>query len=188
VQVRQVPVPLGQVEAVTDEELVRHREPDVPDRQVLDEAAVRAVEERDRGERAGRAELERPAEVVERQPGVDDVFDDQDVAPLDRDVEVLEELDRRAAARLVGAVAGQLDEVDVVDDRELPAEVDEEDDARLQRRDEEGFPAGVVLSDLGAELADPGRDLGGGEVDVADALVGGFIAWIDYEASFSPYR
>ena len=41
-----------EVEAVADEELVRHREADVADRQVVDEAPVRAVEERHRRERA----------------------------------------------------------------------------------------------------------------------------------------
>ena len=132
VQIREVSVPLVEVEAVADEELVRNGEADVPDRQVLDEAPVGAVEERHRRERARSAELERPAEVVERQAGIDDVLDDQDVATLDGGVEVLQEPDRRAAAGLVGAVARELDEVDVVDDRERAAEVDEEDDARLQ--------------------------------------------------------
>ena len=125
---------------------------------------------------------------MERQARVDDILDDQDVAPLDRGVEVLEEPDRRAAAGLVGAIARELDEVDVVDDRKCPAEVDEEDDARLQRRDEERLPSCVVLPDLGAELADPRGDLRGGEVDVADALVGGLVVETGYEASFSPYR
>ena len=50
VQVRQVPVALVQVEAVADEELVGDGEADVPDRQVVDEPAVRAVEERHRCE------------------------------------------------------------------------------------------------------------------------------------------
>jgi hypothetical protein len=188
VQVREVAVPLVQVEAVADEELVGDGEADVPDGQVLDEAPVRTVEERDRGERARGAELERAAEVVERQARVDDVLDDQDVAPLDRGVEVLEEPDRRASAGLVGAVAGELDEVDVVDDRKRAAEVDEEDDARLQRRDEERLPAGIVLPDLGAELTDPRGDLRGREVDVADPSIGGLLVETGYEASFSPYR
>jgi hypothetical protein len=52
-KVREVPVLLLDVEAVTDEELVRHREPDVLDREVADEPAVRTVEQRDRGDGAG---------------------------------------------------------------------------------------------------------------------------------------
>ena len=56
VEVGQVPVPLVDVEAVADEELVGDGEADVADRQVVDEAAVGAVEERDRRERARSAE------------------------------------------------------------------------------------------------------------------------------------
>ena len=44
VQVGQVAVALVEVEAVADEELVGDGEADVADRQVVDEAAVRAVE------------------------------------------------------------------------------------------------------------------------------------------------
>ncbi len=42
-QVGQVPEPLAELEPVADEELVRDREADVPDRQVVDEAPVRAA-------------------------------------------------------------------------------------------------------------------------------------------------
>ncbi|HEV8686460.1 MAG TPA: hypothetical protein VGQ84_04240 [Gaiellaceae bacterium] len=47
-QVGQVAVALVQIEAVPDEQLVGDREADVPDRQVLDEPSVRAVEQRRR--------------------------------------------------------------------------------------------------------------------------------------------
>ena len=119
---------------------------------------------------------------MERQPRVDDVLDDQHVAALDARVEILQELDRGAAAGLARAVAGELDEVDAVDDRERPGQIGEEDDAGLQRPDEKRRAAGVVVGDLGAELPDPGGDLRGREVDVADAVV------VRQEASFSPYR
>jgi hypothetical protein len=51
-------------------------------------------------------------------------------------------------------VAGQLDEVDLVGDRDRAREVCEEDEARLQQRDEQQVAVGVVLRDLRAELAD----------------------------------
>ena len=41
---------VAQIEAVADEELVRNGEAHVADRDVLDEAPVGPVEERDRGE------------------------------------------------------------------------------------------------------------------------------------------
>jgi hypothetical protein len=55
----------------------------------------------------------------------------------------------------VGAVvAGELDEVDPVANRDRAREVGQEDEARLQQRDEQQVAAGVVARDVGAELAD----------------------------------
>ena len=50
------------------------------------------------------------------------------------------------------AVAGELDEVERVEDRDRAREVGDEDEARLQRRHEDRLAAGVVAGDLGAEL------------------------------------
>ena len=63
---------------------------------------------------------------MHRQPGVDDVLDDQDVAAGDLGVEVLEQPDPRVAARPRPAVAGELDEVEAVRDREGAREVGDE--------------------------------------------------------------
>jgi hypothetical protein len=76
----------------------------------------------------------------------------------------------------------------VVEDRKRAREVGEEDDARLERSDEQRLPAGVVGRDLRSELLDPGRDLGGREVDLADTIVSGCEGIFGQEASFSPYR
>jgi hypothetical protein len=189
VQVGQVAVTLVHVEAVPDEELVRHGEADVANRQVLDQAAVRPVEQRHCGQRAGRAQAEGAYEVVQGQAGVDDVLHDHDVPVLDARVEVLQEPDGRGAAGLVGRVAGELDEVDLVDDRDRAREVGEKDEARLQGRDEDRLCILVVGGDLGSQLADPGRDLLRREVDLADALVmREGRAQVRQEASFRPYR
>jgi hypothetical protein len=94
------------------------------------------------------------------------------VPPLDLLVEVLEEADLRVPAGvLAGAVAGDLDEVEVVEDRRRARQVDSEDDAGLERADEQRLEVGVVARDLGAELRDARRDLVGVEVDLADAVV-----------------
>ena len=127
---------------------------------------------------AGLALGERTGEEGERQPRVDDVRDEDDVASLDRQVEILEQPD--AAAPAVG-VARELDQVDRVQDRQRPREVGEEDGTRLQRRDEHRLAAGVVGGDRGAELAHARGDLGGREVHLAGGVV-------SYEASFSRYR
>jgi hypothetical protein len=65
-------------------------------------------------------------------------------------------------------VAGELDEVDLVRDRERPGEVGKEDEARLQERDEQEVPVGIVGPDLLAQLADARPELLGAEKDLAD--------------------
>jgi hypothetical protein len=183
VEIRQVPVPLGDVEAVPDEELVGYGEADVADRQILDQAPVGPVEQGDRRQRRRLAEGERPAEVVERQAGIDDVLDDQDVAVRDLAIEVLEQADACVAAGVgVRAVARQLDEVERVQDRDRAREVGEEDEARLQWSDEERLAALVVARALLPELPDARRQLLAGEVDLADGLR------LGYDASSRRYR
>jgi hypothetical protein len=58
------------------------------------------------------------------------------------------------AAGVGAVVAGQLDEVDLVRDGNRPREVGQEDEARLQQRDEQELAALVVARDLRAELRD----------------------------------
>jgi hypothetical protein len=87
----------------------------------------------------------------------------------DLGVQVLEEADARVAARVgIRAVAGQLDEVDRVRDRQRARQVGEKDEAGLQRRDEQRLAPGVVACDLAAELGDPRRELLPRQVDLAD--------------------
>jgi hypothetical protein len=77
------------------------------------------------------------------------------VAACDLSVQILEEADARMAA-LVGArrVACELDEVQTVVDRQGAGQVRDEDDACLERRDEQRLPPFVVTGDLTPELAD----------------------------------
>src|ERR1700756_868761 len=87
--VGQVAVPLGEVEPVSDDEAVRDLESDVAHRNV-DLATVRLRQQGAdlQGRRPPRLEV--ADEVREREPGVDDVLDDEDMPALDVDVEVLE--------------------------------------------------------------------------------------------------
>jgi hypothetical protein len=105
---------------------------------------------------------------VHRQSRVDDGVDEDDVAALDLAVEVLEEADPVA----VCAVAGQLDEVEGVEDRQRLREVGEEGDAGLQRADEQRLSAAEVALELGPELADALPELVRVEEDLADPLAG----------------
>jgi hypothetical protein len=86
------------------------------------------------------------------------------VPALDLRVEVLQEADPAAVA-----VRGELEEVELVGNADGAREVGQEDEARLQRGDQDRIAASVVARDLGAELGDAAADLFAGEVDLADA-------------------
>jgi hypothetical protein len=75
------------------------------------------------------------------------------------------------AAHLRAAVPRELDEVERVQDGRRPREVGEEDEARLQRADEDRLAPLVVARDLRAELGDASRKLVGREIDLPDARV-----------------
>jgi hypothetical protein len=75
------------------------------------------------------------------------------------------------AAGVGAVVAGQLDEVDLVRERDRAREVGEEDEARLQQRDEQELAALVVARDLPAELVDAAAQLLRAEEDLADVRV-----------------
>src|SRR3990170_3083177 len=87
---REVAVALPVVEAVSDDEAVRDGEAEVIDRD-LHQPAGRLVEERADAQRGGVLPVQVADEVVEREPGVDDVLDDEDVATLNGAREVLED-------------------------------------------------------------------------------------------------
>src|SRR5690606_41261122 len=80
--IRQVPVLAGVVEAVADDELGADLEADVANVQ-LDTLDPLLHEEGGHFERFGLADPEALEEVVAGQARVDDVFDDQDVTPLE---------------------------------------------------------------------------------------------------------
>jgi hypothetical protein len=104
---------------------------------------------------------------VHREARIDHGVDEDDGAPGDLDVEVLEESDALLAAR----VPGQLDEVEVVVHRDRSREVADERDAAFQGADEQRLPPRELRRQLSAELADARADLVRIEEDLADALV-----------------
>jgi hypothetical protein len=83
------------------------------------------------------------------------------------------------AAGVGAVVARELDEVDRMGDRDCAREVGQEDEARLQQRDEQQVAAGVFARDLCAELADAGLELLGREEDLA------YTGVCDYDARSS---
>jgi hypothetical protein len=66
-----------------------------------------------------------------------------------------------------------------VGDRDRPCEIGREDERALENGDEQEVTGRVVAGDLGPELADAGRQLLPGEVDLAGAGL--------YVTRFRPY-
>ena len=91
--------------------------------------------------------------------------------PGDGDRRVLQQPDARVAAGVGAVVAGELDKVDRVRDRDCAREVGQEDEARLQQRDEQQVATGVLAGDLRAELVDASSQLVRCEKDLADSGV-----------------
>src|SRR5829696_8018518 len=167
--VGQVPVPLGVVEPVPDDEAVGDLEPHVAGAE-LHPAALGLREQRAHLERAGSARAEVAQQVLQRQARVDDVLDDEDVATLDRGVEVLEDADDPRGLRR-RAIGGDGHEVDLARDVERPHEIRQEEDGALEHADEERLAALVVLRDLSAQLSDATGQLVGLDQDLADGGV-----------------
>jgi hypothetical protein len=80
------------------------------------------------------------------------------------------------AAGVGAVVARELDEVDRVRDRDRARQVGQEDDTRLQQRDEQQVTAGVVAGDVRAELTNARLQFLGCEKDLAYTRVGDYDA------------
>jgi hypothetical protein len=75
------------------------------------------------------------------------------------------------AAHRGAAIAGELDEVERVRDRDRAREVGKEDEARLERADEQRLTALEVPRNLRPELRDTRGQLVGREIDLADPRI-----------------
>ena len=153
---RQMAELAGIVETVSDDEFVLDLEADIFDLDV-DLPPARLAQQA-RGSQALRvSRSEHVLEIVQRQTGVDDVFDDNDVAALQRGVEVLEKPHLAGALRR-GAVARNGDEVERHGARRHGArEVGEKHERTLQHGDEmQRLAVGIVRVDLRGHFVDAG--------------------------------
>ena len=105
------------------------------------------------------------------------------MAAVDGRVEVLQQPDPGVAARRGTGVARELDEVEMVVDGDRARQVGDEEEAPLERPDQQRLPSAVVGGDLLPELRDARADLLRGQVDLADPVVDA-----GYEASSRRYR
>src|SRR5580658_6805859 len=149
----EVAVALGHIEAVAHDELGWNGEADVLEVE-LDPLLALLDQEGADLDALGLARVEIAAQVVEREPAVDDVLHHQHVTTLELGVEVLD--DAHHARGLGGApVGGHGHEVDVDRQGDGAAEVAHEEHGALEHGDEERGLVGVVPGDVGAQLGDP---------------------------------
>ncbi len=94
------------------------------------------------------------AEVREREPGVDDVLDDQDVPVGEIEIEILHDAHDTARTR-GGSVRRHRHEVELDGQVDRPRQVGHEHERTLQDADEERRVVVVVVRDRFAEVADP---------------------------------
>lgn len=118
------------------------------------------------------ARIEEVGQVLERQTGIDDVFDDDDMAIGNVFVEVFNDSDDTGRFRTV-RVAGHGDKVHKNSRRHLSAEVGVEEGRAFQDADKERVFSGVVGRELIGEFLNACRNLFLCEEDAAD--VGFFI-------------
>ena len=158
----EMPELAGVVESVADNELVLDFESDIFNRYVHLSSAGLAQE-------AGGFQARRIAgakdflKVGQRDARVDDVFDDDDMAVFERNIEILQQPDlARAFGR--GAVARDRDEIERHGSRHRPGEIGEKDKRALEHGDKvQRFALAIVAIDLGSQLTDTRVNLVGGK-------------------------
>src|SRR5215213_4088287 len=150
---RQVPVPLGVVEAVPDHEDARDVEGLVLHR-YLDPQLVRLAEQHAHLQRRRPPRPQGLQQVLQGQAGVHDVLDQDHVAPLDLVVEVLEQPHHPGALGR-GPVRRGRDEVHLVRDGQGPAEVGHQHHRPFEHPHQQQVELPVVLGDPRRQLGDP---------------------------------
>src|ERR1039458_2720909 len=154
---------LGVVQTVTHYEFVGNLESHVVDVDGA-QAAFGLVEQRGDADGVGLALIEQMHEVVESDARIDDVFDDQDVGPFQRNVEVLRDLDFPGAGSAL-PIGGDAHEIDGDVALHGAGQIGEEETGPLKNANELQLARGIIAGNLRAKLADPSLDLLGGDQD-----------------------
>ena len=150
--IREVAVLVGVIQAVSDDELVGNVETDVLDIQRAGHG-LRLAEHRHDLDGVGVAAAQVLHQVAQRQAGVDDVLDDEDVAALDVLGEVLEDAHHAAGLR-TGTVGRHGHPVHGHVGLHRAAQVRHGHDSTVEHTNHEDFPPRIVGVDLGSDLAD----------------------------------
>src|SRR5262245_11482686 len=165
--VRQVTVALGIVEPVTDDKFVRNDKADIIGSDIGD-AAFSFVQERRDFQALWLSLLQNAQQILQGQPGVEDVFHNQDYLTFDAGVQVLVELDLAGGFGVL-AVAGYGDEINRDFPGNLSRKVGQEQYRALQNTNQKQGLAGKIRADPLAHFTDFLLNLAAGD-QRADAL------------------
>src|SRR5690606_20698271 len=133
--IRQVPVVLGVVQSVADQEFVRGVEADEP--HVVSQVAGDALVKQSADLERPRAPLtEQRHQPLERPPRVDDVLNQNDVSPVQTALRIVNEVHRSARDSRV-PIAGSHEEVDLQRPPDGANQITEKDKASLQQTEDE---------------------------------------------------
>jgi hypothetical protein len=157
------------VEAVADHEFVGNDEAEVIGANVGD-AAFDLVEKDSNAEMFGLALFEETKEIFEGEPGVENIFDDEDGTAFDADVEIFVEFHFAGGIGAL-AVAGDGDEVEGNFATEFASEIGEEKDGTFEDADEMERFLGEIIADLFGHFFDAVANVGVMEKD-ANRFVG----------------
>jgi hypothetical protein len=152
--VRKITEPLGVVHAIADDKMIRDAEAHVL---CLDrfETPIGLVEKRGHAQRARTVLHEHAFKKREREPGVEYVFDQDDVASLDRMIEILDELDGSAGTRAL-AVTGDSNEIKRTLNTDGASEIGEKDSSAFEYAYQQYRLASEIPIDLRAEFDNAG--------------------------------
>jgi hypothetical protein len=167
--VGKVAVALVVVKAIADHEFVGDDEAKVVGANVGD-AAFDLVEEHGDAEMLGPALFEEAEEIFESEAGVENIFDDEDGATFDADVEIFVEFNFAGG---IGAlsVAGDGDEVEGNFAAEFASEIGEEEDGTFENADQVERFLGKIVANLFGHFFDAVANVGVMEED-ANGFVG----------------
>ncbi len=148
--IRQIAKALCVIHSIADHEVVRNTETDIVGVDLF-QPPRRLVEQSGDAKRTRLVPLKETAQKRKREPGIEDVFDQDDVFVLDRLVEILDELDGSARS-LSFSVARDGDEVEGAGQADGAREVGEKDGRALEHSNQYHGLTVVISIDLAAKL------------------------------------
>src|SRR5579884_156702 len=162
--IRQITKTLGIIHAVAYDKFVRDAESYIISFN-FHQPSRRLVEQRGYTQRTRVMLLEELSEEIERKPGIENVFYNNNVFTFNRLVYVFDEPDR-AAGFLALAVAGDCNKIKCIVHSDVPRKVGEKNRRALQHAQQNDVLSRIILVNLAAQFGNALRNLFAAEKDL----------------------